>query len=73
LVADKASKTPYDWAEQVGARVCRLARESGLLVRPLGDVLVIMPPLVITREQLDWMLDVLIRCTRDVTEGGGVG
>lgn len=73
LVADKPSKTPYDWAEQVGARVCRLARESGLLVRPLGDVLVIMPPLVITREQLDWMLDVLIRCTREVTEGGGVG
>lgn len=69
LVADKPSKTPYDAAEQVGPRVCRMARDSGLLVRPLGDVLVIMPPLVITVDQLDRMMDVLLRCTREVTEG----
>ena len=33
--------------EQVGARVCRRARDFGLLIRPLGDVLVVMPPLAI--------------------------
>jgi len=71
LVADKETKTPYDWIEQVGARVCRKAREFGLLVRPLGDVLVVMPPLAITVEQLDGMIDVLVRCTTDVTEAGG--
>jgi adenosylmethionine-8-amino-7-oxononanoate aminotransferase len=68
LVADKASKSPYDWADQVGARVCRRARDFGLLIRPLGDVLVIMPPLSITAEQLDGMLGVVVRCTREVTE-----
>ena len=73
LVADKASKAPFDWTEQVGARVCRLARDFGLFVRPLGDVLVVMPPLAITLEQLDEMLDVLERCTRAVTEGAGEG
>jgi adenosylmethionine-8-amino-7-oxononanoate aminotransferase len=71
LVADQPSKAPYDFAEQVGARVCRLARDFGLLVRPLGDVLVIMPPLAIGLEQLDEMLDVLIRCARAVTERRG--
>ncbi len=68
LVADRSSKTPFDPTQETGVRVCRLARESGLLIRPLGDVLVIMPPLAITSEQLDWMVDVMIRCTRIVTE-----
>ncbi len=69
LVADKASKTPYPWADQTGARVCRKARERGVLVRPLGDILVIMPPLVISLEQLDDMLDVLLLSIQEVTEG----
>jgi adenosylmethionine-8-amino-7-oxononanoate aminotransferase len=45
----------------VGARVCLDARASGLLVRPLGDVIVIMPPLSISVDELDWMMDVLER------------
>jgi len=68
LVADRATKEPYPWAEQVGARVCRAARDFGLLIRPLGDVLVVMPPLAITAEQLGEMLDVMGRCIRLVTE-----
>ena len=51
----------------IGARVCRQARDAGLLIRPLGDVLVIMPPLAITEEQLGWMLDVMARCIVSVT------
>ena len=69
LVADRATKAPYAWSEQVGARVCAKAREQGLLIRPLGDVLVIMPPLSIRADQLDEMLNVMIRCARIVTEG----
>lgn len=69
LVADKASKAPFSWADQVGARICMRARDFGLLVRPLGDVLVIMPPLSITLEQLDEMLDILFRCLSEITEG----
>ncbi|MDR3636776.1 MAG: adenosylmethionine--8-amino-7-oxononanoate transaminase [Isosphaeraceae bacterium] len=69
LVADRESKTPFAWSEQVGAKVCARARHEGLLIRPLGDVLVIMPPLAIRLEQLDEMLDVMIRCVRSVTEG----
>ncbi|WP_020466416.1 adenosylmethionine--8-amino-7-oxononanoate transaminase [Singulisphaera acidiphila] len=69
LVADKASKAPFPWADQVGARICMRARDFGLLVRPLGDVLVIMPPLSITLEQLDEMLDILFQCLSEITEG----
>ena len=59
LVESKATKAPFPWAQQVGARACLLARESGLLIRPLGDVIVIMPPLAISPDELDWMMDVV--------------
>ncbi len=57
LVADKATKESFPWERQLGAEVCRRARGHGLFIRPLGDVLVVMPPLAITMEQLDEMLD----------------
>ncbi len=68
LVADKPSKEPFPWSEQIGAKVCRRARNLGLLIRPLGDVLVIMPPLSISLAQLDEMLGVIETCIREVTE-----
>lgn len=71
LVADRASRAPFPWSDQVGARVCRRARERGLLLRPLGDVIVVMPPLSIAVEELDWLIDVLIGSIREVV--GAVG
>ncbi|MBX6312482.1 MAG: adenosylmethionine--8-amino-7-oxononanoate transaminase [Isosphaeraceae bacterium] len=69
LVADRATKAEYPWEAQVGARVCRRARDFGLLIRPLRDVLVVMPPLTITEAQLAEMLDVIEHCIREVCEG----
>jgi adenosylmethionine-8-amino-7-oxononanoate aminotransferase len=68
LVADKATKAPYPCADQVGAGVCRRARAFGLLIRPLGDVLVVMPPLRITEGQLGEMLDVIECCIREIAQ-----
>lgn len=68
LVAEIATKTPYDRSQQVGAQVCLQARSLGLFLRPLGDTLVIMPPLSISRDELDWMMDVMIRCIHLETE-----
>lgn len=53
LVRDRASKEPYPWEEQRGARVCNYARGEGVLLRPLGNVVVILPPLAISFDQLD--------------------
>lgn len=71
LVRDVATKEPFAWDLQTGARVCRRARDLGLLLRPLGDVLVVMPPLSITVEELDWLIDRLIESIRDVVGGDG--
>ncbi len=53
LVRDRDTQDPYPWEERRGTRVCDWARERGVLLRPLGNVLVIMPPLSISLEQLD--------------------
>jgi adenosylmethionine-8-amino-7-oxononanoate aminotransferase len=53
LVRDVTTKEPYPWAERRGQRVCDSARAEGVLLRPLGNVIVIMPPLAITVDELD--------------------
>jgi adenosylmethionine-8-amino-7-oxononanoate aminotransferase len=59
LVRDKATKAPYPWEEKRGLKVCDYARTEGVLLRPLGNVIVIMPPLSITLAQLDKILGVV--------------
>jgi adenosylmethionine-8-amino-7-oxononanoate aminotransferase len=53
LVADKEKKTPNAWQERRGWRVCESALREGVWVRPLGNVVVIMPPLAISLDELD--------------------
>ena len=68
LVKEKDKKEPYPFHEQIGYRVCYRARERGLIIRPLGDVIVIMPPLSISEENLQRMLEIIRDSIRDVTE-----
>jgi adenosylmethionine-8-amino-7-oxononanoate aminotransferase len=53
LVADKVTRRPHPWQEQRGRQACAVARRHGVLLRPLGDVVVIMPPLSVTAAELD--------------------
>ena len=68
LARDKAAGTPFDWTLRTGATVCDRARRGGVIVRPLGDVIVLMPPFCITDEQLTKLTDVVYRCVCNVTE-----
>ncbi|WP_093229533.1 adenosylmethionine--8-amino-7-oxononanoate transaminase [Thermoflavimicrobium dichotomicum] len=69
LVKEKQSKEPYPWEEAMGVKVCRKARDLGMLTRPLGDVVTFMPPLVSTESELKEMVDILYRAIAEVTEG----
>jgi len=53
LARDKATREPYRYEEAIGARVCAAVRRYGVILRPLGPVIVLMPPLSITEPQLD--------------------
>lgn len=70
LVRDKVSREPYDWTERIGVRTSLRARELGMLTRPLGNVVVFIPPLVSTEAELDAMTDILADAIISVTENG---
>ncbi len=53
LVRDEATKEPYPWQEKRGIRVCEHVRTEGVLLRPLGNVVVIIPPPAISVPELD--------------------
>jgi putrescine aminotransferase len=62
LVKDKASGTTFDGALEVGM-VCRgHCFGNGLIMRAVGDRMIIAPPLVITRAQIDEMVALIRRC-----------
>ncbi|MGD9645209.1 MAG: adenosylmethionine--8-amino-7-oxononanoate transaminase [Pirellulales bacterium] len=53
LVQNRETAEPFDWQEQRGAAACRHARQRGVFARPLGNVVVVMPPLAISLDELD--------------------
>lgn len=59
LVMNKKSNAPYPVEEKIGWRVAYEARNHGVLIRPLGGVVVLMPPLIISLENLQRLLEVI--------------
>ncbi|MBI4690635.1 MAG: adenosylmethionine--8-amino-7-oxononanoate transaminase, partial [Nitrospirae bacterium] len=59
LVKDKNTKEPYEFEDKVGWKVAYHARDNGVIIRPLGNVIVIMPPLSISVENLLQLLKVI--------------
>jgi adenosylmethionine-8-amino-7-oxononanoate aminotransferase len=59
LVADTRTKQAFAPELRMGARVCREARKQGVFVRPLGDVIVLVPQLSIETEDLERLLSVV--------------
>ena len=67
LVRDQATKEAYPWAEKRGIRVCQHALTEGVWLRPLGNVVVIMPPLAISQGELDHICGAVERGIRAAT------
>jgi adenosylmethionine-8-amino-7-oxononanoate aminotransferase len=68
LVKDKASRSNYGPELRIGHKVILEARKRSVLIRPLGDIIILMPPLTITDEELAALLDVVHDSIRTVTE-----
>jgi adenosylmethionine-8-amino-7-oxononanoate aminotransferase len=52
LVRDRATREPFAPGERVGYRLCLSMRDRGVYIRPLGDVIVLMPALNATDDEL---------------------
>jgi adenosylmethionine-8-amino-7-oxononanoate transaminase len=70
LVKDRATKAPYEFGERVGFKVCLAARRHQVLLRPLGDVVVLMPPLALSVAEAELLATAVFEAIAEVT---GVG
>jgi len=59
LFADRDSRTSYPAIERRGMKVCGAARKRGVFLRPLGDVIVLMPPLTLSEDEFTMLLRVV--------------
>lgn len=68
LTTDKSAGLPYPANERRAWRVCRETLAHGVWLRPLGDVLYIMPPLAISMEEIDFLMETLATAMDVVTK-----
>ena len=66
IVKDRETKEEFAAEEKVGPRVHQAAQQRGLFSRLRGDVYCLAPPVVITTEQLDQVIDATAGAIRDV-------
>ena len=62
-VSDKASKTPFAPEVGIANRIFDACREQGLIVRPIGNIIVLSPPLTLTKAQIDTIVATLHSAT----------
>jgi adenosylmethionine-8-amino-7-oxononanoate aminotransferase len=60
IVARKNGRVPFDPRRRIGAEICKNLRRHGVILRPLGDVIVMMPPLAMEEGQLKKIVDALV-------------
>src|SRR5208282_5464824 len=59
IVHDFATRESFPFTDRIGHHICEAAQKHGLLTRPIGDVLVLMPPYCTTEIQLTQMTEAL--------------
>ena len=69
LVKDKNTKESFDSKLRVGYQVYKKALKKGVILRPLGDVIYFNPPLIIEREDMNFVTDVAQECISEVLKG----
>jgi adenosylmethionine-8-amino-7-oxononanoate aminotransferase len=67
LVEDRATRNPYPLEARMGHRVAMDARRRGLLLRPIGNVMILMPPLSTSIPELRRMVEILRASIETVT------
>jgi adenosylmethionine-8-amino-7-oxononanoate aminotransferase len=69
LVRDWRIRKPFDLAEQAGIRVCQAMARRGVLTRPIGNVIVLMPPYCATAAQVRRIVSALHEAVAETLSG----
>jgi adenosylmethionine-8-amino-7-oxononanoate aminotransferase len=68
LCEDKDSRREYPYEARMGHRVCLAMRKRGVLLRPLGNVVVLMPPLSLSPQEAELLGSAVLEAIVEVTE-----
>ena len=68
LVKNRETKEPYHFSERIGHRVFLEAMKRGAILRPIGNVIYFMPPLIITEAQIEELTQIAYEAIKVVTE-----
>ncbi len=68
MVKDKNTKEPYNFDDRMGHRVFLEALKNGAILRPIGNVIYFMPPLIITEQEIEKLTDIAYSAIKKVTE-----
>src|ERR1039457_4542484 len=68
LVADKATKAPFDTKAAVGGFLATRAHHHGVIIRALGDTIAFCPPLIINESEIDLMFERFERALGDTLD-----
>ena len=71
LIREKATKETYPFDEQMGIQVCNEALRRNVILRPLVNTIVLMPPLQISIPELDELLDIVYASIEEITSVKG--
>ena len=66
LVKDRATRDAFDSKLRLGYQIYKKALKKGVLLRPLGDVIYFNPPLIIEKEDMDFVANVAFECMKNV-------
>jgi len=68
LIKNKKQQKAFPLTDQIGIKVCRYARDKGVILRPLGNVIVLMPPLSISRKDLKFLIKIVKQSIIEIIE-----
>ncbi|MEG0641295.1 MAG: adenosylmethionine--8-amino-7-oxononanoate transaminase [Clostridium sp.] len=66
IVKNNETKEEYTADTRIGYEIYKKALENGLLLRPLGNVVYFNPPLTTTKEEMDFIVDITVKCIKEV-------
>jgi lysine--8-amino-7-oxononanoate aminotransferase len=66
LVRDWKTREPFELRERVGIRVCDAMARKGVLTRPVGNVIVLLPPYCTTQSQARRMVRALYEACEEI-------
>ena len=56
---DKETKKPYPLEKKIGIKIARETRDRGLIIRPIGNIVILVPPLSSTKDEIHKMVEII--------------